>query len=1120
MESTPCELEIPQEWRFCRISYPGRGSITWDKDGNPEEVLYNDPMDDIKFDESTAFPLVKPNIEIFDLSPRTLRRWRGWYQVKRWPPARSSSCSLDSPRPTGADIPEELFDNIMRNFAYKAYRTLYPAAGNTLGVLSKDFISQVKLQATNRQLGCIALTCRRWAKFVQPRIFSDIVLRNRDDVDTLLSFLRRPQTRIAASIDVLRLSLSVETQYPYYPWVHTVCLAVLPRLHTVPRISLEVRGPLPPKKIMRGLHDMLPKRSPQFFSHIKTLVLADLHFKSYAHILRALAEMPAVRDITLKKLTWDDSLNAQKDLVPRYRARFDRSPVVNIMQCTDNALSAWIAALLRPRTKEDWLDRTDTDRLCRIASATLKDVKWSKYPDHYALAKDVDHADPRNRLETTGYFYLNVKPDRGPFTHLTPDLVVYFTSEIPDQFRRIRVIGLDFWHVQHVSKAVQACDWAAFDTLATTLPALHVVLVILDFRQDVSPTQFFRTVVKKMPHLSQSGKLRCMYHHGGKEWEKLAYVNGYVTAMVFGFYVIAQAPITLGRTTSTGWIPLSGQKSDLRSSNARQPMLAILRRLAHRNYITRKASIMSIQPQELLKGVPWFLDQASQQIFNSGATNKEGLRRRLKQIIEAGVKSGVVELPKIQELCTMLQFNAQFVKIYAALWLPKTQRLELSPDFEQSGLFKFTIPCTVSSTSCAVIGSSSITGDALMARSRSFLKGVLLNEEWWYAITTLPEADARHMHQFLQELVLRDLVWCQFIAENPPNSPIKTSSEMYRSRVADLYAELSLHYRYWDRRDMLRDLTEYDPQSPAFHRNPIAVTRQAKYQGKRALVKQLLIRRRGVFSESKSLAVANGLYKRAMSEMLCWRRLKHKNVVPLLDLMHDSSEKDGPQVLYVIPLMKNGNIVQYIRGLCAAGRTPRPQDFGHWLAAITDGLWYLHEEGIVHGNLHGSQILVDDYGLVRLADFGMAPLVILKRELTETVNTGQEDVMCRGDRWMPPELLREVPGYSLRDTRAMWNLTLRSPAVDSYAFASTVVEIYSLSEPVFNEKERPSRTPTWQVREWIRNGHRPLRPRDNRGRYLIPDALWGLMQDCWRDDPVVRPTMQAIHCLVRAAFQR
>ena len=36
------------------------------------------------------------------------------------------------------------------------------------------------------------------------------------------------------------------------------------------------------------------------------------------------------------------------------------------------------------------------------------------------------------------------------------------------------------------------------------------------------------------------------------------------------------------------------------------------------------------------------------------------------------------------------------------------------------------------------------------------------------------------------------------------------------------------------------------------------------------------------------------------------------------------------------------------------------------------GLAYLHSEGIVHGDLHGGNLLVDSNGSIRLTDFGMA----------------------------------------------------------------------------------------------------------------------------------------------------
>lgn len=97
-------------------------------------------MDEDGFIESAAFPLRKPNIEVFDLlPPATLRRQRRWYQRKRWSPATGAAADRAMGIVTGAEVPQELFDNVVDN----------------LVLWGND-----KVMASKQQLGWISLICR------------------------------------------------------------------------------------------------------------------------------------------------------------------------------------------------------------------------------------------------------------------------------------------------------------------------------------------------------------------------------------------------------------------------------------------------------------------------------------------------------------------------------------------------------------------------------------------------------------------------------------------------------------------------------------------------------------------------------------------------------------------------------------------------------------------------------------------------------------------------------------------------------------------------------------------------------------------------------------------------
>lgn len=94
---------------------------------------------------------------------------------------------------------------------------------------------------------------------------------------------------------------------------------------------------------------------------------------------------------------------------------------------------------------------------------------------------------------------------------------------------------------------------------------------------------------------------------------------------------------------------------------------------------------------------------------------------------------------------------------------------------------------------------------------------------------------------------------------------------------------------------------------------------------------------------------------------------------------------------------------------------------------IALGLVYLHAEGIVHGDLHAGNILVDKHGTIRLADFGLS----LLSEGT-AYNYGSQHG-GGAVHYTAPELI-DPEAFGLETSRP----TFRS---DIYAFACVCIEV-------------------------------------------------------------------------------
>ena len=101
-------------------------------------------------------------------------------------------------------------------------------------------------------------------------------------------------------------------------------------------------------------------------------------------------------------------------------------------------------------------------------------------------------------------------------------------------------------------------------------------------------------------------------------------------------------------------------------------------------------------------------------------------------------------------------------------------------------------------------------------------------------------------------------------------------------------------------------------------------------------------------------------------EIAIWSNLHHENVLPLFSSYH------YPGSIYLVTLLcPEGSLLDVLRHHGHPGLAL--DDAGTMFRQIVRGLKYLHEEAkIVHGDIKLENILLDEMGACRIADFGLA----------------------------------------------------------------------------------------------------------------------------------------------------
>lgn len=204
-----------------------------------------------------------------------------------------------------------------------------------------------------------------------------------------------------------------------------------------------------------------------------------------------------------------------------------------------------------------------------------------------------------------------------------------------------------------------------------------------------------------------------------------------------------------------------------------------------------------------------------------------------------------------------------------------------------------------------------------------------------------------------------------------------------------------------------------------------------------------------------------------MQEIDLLKNLNHKNIVK-----YRGSFKTKIHLYIILEYVENGSLASIIK----------PNKFGAfpeslvavYIAQVLEGLVYLHEQGVIHRDIKGANILTTKEGLVKLADFGVAT------KLTEAdLNTHS---VVGTPYWMAPEVI-EMSGVSA--------------ASDIWSVGCTVIELLTCVPPYYDLQPMPA------LFRIVQDEHPPI------PEHLSP-GITDFLHQCFRKDAKLRPDAKTL----------
>ncbi|XP_048619550.1 serine/threonine-protein kinase STY8 isoform X1 [Brassica napus] len=201
-------------------------------------------------------------------------------------------------------------------------------------------------------------------------------------------------------------------------------------------------------------------------------------------------------------------------------------------------------------------------------------------------------------------------------------------------------------------------------------------------------------------------------------------------------------------------------------------------------------------------------------------------------------------------------------------------------------------------------------------------------------------------------------------------------------------------------------------------------------------------------------------------EVYIMRKIRHKNIVQFLGACTLS-----PTLCIVTEFMARGSIYDFLHKQKFAFKI---QTLLKVAVDVAKGVCYLHQNNIIHRDLKTANLLMDEYGLVKVADFGVARVQIESGVMTAETGTY---------RWMAPEVIEHKP-YSHK--------------ADVFSYGIVIWELLTGHIPY------AYLTPLQAAVGVVQKGLRPKIPKKTHPK------VKGLLQRCWNQDPKDRPEFEEI----------